>query len=77
VAQRSQMRVHESIRKRLLNVREAAFYLGLAVDTVYKKSRLRKLPSVKIGRGLRFDVKALDGFIGRSQRANREDRGIR
>jgi len=44
------------IARRLLNVREAAQYLGLEVDTVYKKSRLREVPCVKVGRALRFDV---------------------
>lgn len=52
-----------SVGKRLLNVKEASVYLGLEVDTVYKKSRLRELPSVKVGRALRFDVKALDRYI--------------
>jgi len=51
------------IARRLLNVREAAQYLGLEVDTVYKKSRLREVPYVKVGRALRFDVKALEKYI--------------
>ncbi len=51
------------VGKRLLNVREAAEYLGLQVDTIYRKSRLRELPSVKVGRSLRFDVNALSRFI--------------
>ena len=51
------------IGRRLLNVREAAQYLGLEVDTVYKKSRLRELPCVKVGRALRFDLKALERFV--------------
>ena len=59
----TQLRCNETIGKRLLSVREAAEYLGLQVDTVYKKSRLRELPSVKVGRALRFDVKALQRFI--------------
>ena len=42
---------------------EAARYLGLSVDTVYKMARLRELPSVKVGRALRFDVEALDLYI--------------
>ena len=42
---------------------EAARYLGLKVDTVYKKARLRELPSVKVGRALRLDVEALDLYI--------------
>ena len=49
--------------RRLLRIREAARYLGLEVDTVYKKSRLRELPCVKVGRALRFDVKALERYI--------------
>ena len=51
------------VGKRLLNVREAARYLGLQADTVYKKARLRELPSVKVGRALRFDVVALDRYV--------------
>ena len=60
---RAQMRSNEIVGKRLLNVQEAAEYLGLEIDTVYKKSRLRELPSVKVGRSLRFDVVALQRFI--------------
>ena len=60
---RSQMRSNEIVGKRLLNVEEAAQYLGLQVDTIYKKSRLRELPSVKVGRSLRFDVVALNAFV--------------
>ena len=52
-----------AIGRRLLNVREAAQYLSLEVDTVYKKARLREVPCVKVGRALRFDVKALERFI--------------
>jgi hypothetical protein len=29
----------------------------------YKKSRLRELPSVKVGRSLRFDVVALNAYV--------------
>ena len=63
MALRSQMSLNETVGKRLLNVREAAQYLGLEVDTVYKKSRLRELPSVKVGRALRFDVIALARYV--------------
>jgi excisionase family DNA binding protein len=63
MALQSQMRLNDPVGKRLLNVAEAARYLGLEVDTMYKKARLRELPSVKVGRALRFDVKALDRYI--------------
>jgi excisionase family DNA binding protein len=58
-----QMVSNGTIGRRLLNVREAAQYLDLEVDTVYKKSRLREVPSVKVGRALKFDVAALDRYI--------------
>jgi excisionase family DNA binding protein len=54
---------NSGVGKRLLNVEEAARFLGLQVVTVYKKARLRELPSVKVGNALRFDVKALDRYI--------------
>ena len=60
---RSQRVLNGDIGKRLLNVREAAQYLGLKVDTVYKKARLRELPYVKVGRALRFDVRALELYV--------------
>jgi excisionase family DNA binding protein len=55
--------LNERVGKRLLTPGEAGEYLGLKVDTVYKKARLRELPSVKVGRALRFDVVALDRYV--------------
>jgi len=63
MATESAMVFNNRIGKRLVNVREAAGYLGLEVDTVYKKARLRELPCVKVGRALRFDVQALERFV--------------
>jgi excisionase family DNA binding protein len=57
------VRFNSSVGRRLLNVEEAAGYLGLKVDTVYKKARLRELPYVKVGRALRFDVKAGERYV--------------
>ena len=59
----SKIVLNNNIGKRLLNIREAAQYLGLKVDTLYKKARLRELPVVKVGRALRFDVVALDRYV--------------
>jgi excisionase family DNA binding protein len=58
-----EMMSNNSVGKRLLNVAEAAGYLGLKVGTLYKKARLRELPYVKVGRALRFDVQALERFV--------------
>jgi excisionase family DNA binding protein len=59
----SKMLSNRGVGKRLLNVTEAALYLGLEVDTIYRKARLREIPSVKVGRALRFDLKALERFV--------------
>lgn len=60
---RSPMMSNGEIGRRLLKVEEAARFLGLTVDTVYKKARLREVPSVKVGRALRFDSRALERFV--------------
>ena len=56
---------NNEIGRRLLKVEKAARFLGLKVDTVYKKARLREVPSVKVRRALRFDIKALERFVER------------
>jgi len=52
-----------SIGRRLLNVEEAAQYLGLSVDTLHKWVQIRAIPHVKAGRALRFDLAALNRYI--------------
>ena len=51
------------IGRRLLNVGEAAQYLGVSVDTLHKWVQLRAIPHVKAGRALRFDLVALNRYI--------------
>ena len=63
MASKAAMVLNEGIGRRLLNVRETAQYLGLEVDTIYKKARLRELPCVKVGRALRFDIRALERLV--------------
>ncbi len=58
-----EVRSNMGVGKRLLTPRETAEYLALKVDTVYKKARLRELPSVKVGRALRFDIVKLDHYV--------------
>jgi excisionase family DNA binding protein len=52
------------MEKRLLNVSEAAEYLGIEEKTLYNWVSLRKIPHVKLGHKLlRFDVNELEGWI--------------
>jgi excisionase family DNA binding protein len=61
-------RVDERMRKipelrRLITAKEASQYLSLSTDTVYRMASLKKLPYLKIGDRVLFDVKALDQWI--------------
>lgn len=48
---------------RLLTVQQAARYLSVSVSTLYGWVWQRRIPFVKVGRGLRFDLSDLEGFI--------------
>jgi excisionase family DNA binding protein len=48
---------------RLMNIRDAARYLGTTPATLYTKVWRREIPFVKLGRSLRFDVNDLDALI--------------
>jgi len=61
-------RMDERVRKipelrRLITAKEASQYLSLSTDTVYRMASLKKLPYLKIGGRVLFDVKALDQWI--------------
>lgn len=48
---------------RLLTIKEAAAYTGLAVSTLYKMTGRRQIPYIKMGSLLKFDLAALDKWI--------------
>jgi excisionase family DNA binding protein len=52
---------------RLLNIKEAARYLGTTDKTLYTKIWRREIPFVKIGRSVRFDLRDLEALIERSR----------
>jgi excisionase family DNA binding protein len=51
--------------RRLITAKEASQYLSLSTDTVYRMASLKRLPYLKIGDRVLFDVKALDHWIER------------
>jgi excisionase family DNA binding protein len=68
LAERFFERMEERIKKipelrRLITAKEASQYLGLSTDTVYRMASLKKLPYLKIGDRVLFDVKALDHWV--------------
>lgn len=54
---------NKPVGRQLINVEEAAPYLGIKAATVYKKTSLRNIPFVKIGHASQFDGKVLDCYI--------------
>ena len=61
-------RIDERIKKipelrRLITAKEASQYLSLSTGTVYQMASVKKLPYLKIGDRVLFDVKALDHWI--------------
>ena len=49
--------------RRLITAKEAGQYLSLSTDTIYRMASLKKMPYLKIGDRVLFDVKALDQWI--------------
>lgn len=57
------------IHRRYLSAQDAAIYLGIGGDQkarniIYQWVHRGKLPYTKVGRNLRFDIKALDALLG-------------
>lgn len=51
--------------KRLITAKEASQYLSVSTDTIYHMAATKKLPYIKIGGRVLFDLKALDRWIDR------------
>ena len=49
----------------MITAKEASQYLSLSTDTVYRMAASKKLPYLKIGDRVLFDIKSLDGWIER------------
>jgi excisionase family DNA binding protein len=49
--------------RRLITAKEASQYLSVSTDTVYRMASQKKLPYLKIGGRILFDVKTLDHWI--------------
>lgn len=52
---------------RLVTVSDAAKYLAVSVSTLYGWVYQRRIPFVKVGRSLRFELVDLDHFIQRNR----------
>lgn len=51
------------IEKRFIGVSECAEYLGVKTATLYAWTYEKRIPYVKMGRLVKFDLKELEGWI--------------
>lgn len=56
------MTKHPTI-SRLISIQAAATYIGLSPHTLYTMISQRRIPYVKVGRLVKFDVELLDAWI--------------
>ncbi len=47
----------------VMTAQEVAEYLGLAVETIYRKARAGEIPAMRIGRRWRFVREALEAWV--------------
>ena len=52
-----------TIKSHLVDIHEVAQYLGISPETLYKMVSQRRIPYVKVGRLVKFDVRLLDEWI--------------
>jgi excisionase family DNA binding protein len=51
------------VDKRLLKIGELSAYLETPVATIYMWTHQKKIPHLKMGRAVRFDLRDIDGWL--------------
>ena len=53
--------------KKLLTIKEASHYLSFTDKAIYQLVHRKKIPVVKLGKTLRFDIDALNQWIANNK----------
>ena len=51
------------LEKRFIGIKECSEYLGIPKGTLYSWTFSRKIPYIKMGKLVKFDLQELDGWI--------------
>jgi excisionase family DNA binding protein len=54
-----------AVQPRLVSIHDCSVYLGLSVHTLYTMVSQRRIPFVKVGRLVKFDLALLDAWINK------------
>lgn len=69
---RAAAREIESMRNRLMTLREVADYLHVHPGTVYRLVKKGELQGLRVGRDFRFDLRVVEDWIGRGGTSSTE-----
>ena len=56
------------MKKRYANIKEVSEYTSLPVKTLYEWASMGRVPSIKAGRGVLFDLGDIDSFMSSLKR---------
>ncbi|MEE9213739.1 MAG: helix-turn-helix domain-containing protein [Thermodesulfobacteriota bacterium] len=56
------------IKKRYVSIKEVSEYTSIPVKTLYERASLGKIPSIKMGRRVLFDLRDIDKVMERLKR---------
>ena len=59
---------NEVNRERYVNIKVASLYTSLPVKTLYEWASIGKIPSIKIGRRVLFDLNDIDALMAAKKR---------
>ncbi len=64
------------MERRLVKIEELSRYLDTPVATLYTWTHQKKIPHVKMGRSLRFDLTEIDGWVNERRVEPSERRAV-
>ncbi len=67
---------HEANIERYVNIKRVSTYTSLPVKTLYEWAGTGRIPSIKIGRRVLFDLKDVDKLMASLKRTNNQEEKI-
>ncbi|MDO8141427.1 MAG: helix-turn-helix domain-containing protein [Candidatus Brocadiales bacterium] len=56
------------MKKRYVNIKEVSEYTSLSVKTLYEWASIGRIPSIKLGRRILFDLEDIDSLLASLKR---------
>ncbi|MEE9509092.1 MAG: helix-turn-helix domain-containing protein [Candidatus Bathyarchaeia archaeon] len=59
-------------KQRYINIKETSVYTSIPIKTLYEWASIGRIPSIKIGRRVLFDLNDIDNIMGNLKRPYRQ-----